>query len=88
MKKLIYLLIGVNSTRGTIEEAMPRLEADGVKVNHAQIRLLHPFPTDELKPLIEVAKKVVVVENNATGQLANIIKMNVGDVKIENVLKI
>lgn len=81
------LVIGVNSTRGTIEEAMPRLEADGVKVNHAQVRLLHPFPTDELKPLIERAKKVVVVENNATAQLANIIKMNIGDVKIENVLK-
>ncbi|TWI55238.1 2-oxoacid:acceptor oxidoreductase subunit alpha [Halalkalibacter nanhaiisediminis] len=81
------LVIGVNSTRGTIEEAMPRLEADGVKVNHAQVRLLHPFPTDEIKPLIERAKKVVVVENNATAQLANIIKMNIGNVKIENVLK-
>lgn len=81
------LVIGVNSTRGTIEEAMPRLEADGVKVNHAQVRLLHPFPTEALKPLIDRAKKVVVVENNATAQLANIIKMNVGDVKIESVLK-
>ncbi|MDT8858947.1 2-oxoacid:acceptor oxidoreductase subunit alpha [Alkalihalobacillus sp. MEB130] len=81
------LVIGVNSTRGTIEEAMPRLEADGMKVNHAQIRLLHPFPTEELKPMIDRAKKVVVIENNATAQLANIIKMNVGHVKIENVLK-
>ncbi|WP_332690396.1 2-oxoacid:acceptor oxidoreductase subunit alpha [Halalkalibacter lacteus] len=81
------LVIGVNSTRGTIEEAMPRLEADGVKVNHAHVRLLHPFPTDEVKKQIAKAKKVVVIENNATAQLANIIKMNVGDVKIENVLK-
>jgi 2-oxoglutarate ferredoxin oxidoreductase subunit alpha len=81
------LVVGVNSTRGTIEEAMPRLEADGIKVNHAQIRLLHPFPTDALKEQIAKAKKVVVVENNATAQLANIIKMNVGDVKLENVLK-
>ncbi|GAE34684.1 2-oxoacid:acceptor oxidoreductase subunit alpha [Halalkalibacter akibai] len=81
------LVVGVNSTRGTIEEAIPRLEADGVKVNHAQIRLLHPFPTDELMTEIAKANKVVVVENNATAQLANIIKMNVGNVKIENVLK-
>jgi 2-oxoglutarate ferredoxin oxidoreductase subunit alpha len=29
-------------------------------------------------PLVKAAKKVVVVENNATGQLANILKMNVG----------
>lgn len=72
------LLVGFNSTRGVIEEAMERLEADGLKVNHAHVRLIHPFPADELEPLMQSAKKVVVIENNATGQLANIIKMNVG----------
>lgn len=72
------LIVGFNSTRGAIEEAMTRLEKDGLKVNHAHIRLIHPFPTDEMLPLVKSAKKVVVVENNATGQLANIIKMNVG----------
>jgi 2-oxoglutarate ferredoxin oxidoreductase subunit alpha len=82
------LLIGFNSTRGAIEEAMLRLEADGIKVNHAHIRLIHPFPTDEVLPLIKNAKKVAVIENNATGQLANIIKMNVGYAdKIKKVLK-
>ncbi|MDX8343964.1 2-oxoacid:acceptor oxidoreductase subunit alpha [Rossellomorea sp. YZS02] len=72
------LLVGFNSTRGVIEEAMSRLESDGLKVNHAHVRLIHPFPAAELEPLMQSAKKVVVIENNATGQLANIIKMNVG----------
>ena len=72
------LIVGFNSTRGAIEEATERLVADGIKVNHAQIRLIHPFPTDELLPLVESAKKVIVIEQNATGQLASIIKMNVG----------
>jgi 2-oxoglutarate ferredoxin oxidoreductase subunit alpha len=72
------LFVGFNSTRGVIEEAMIRLENDGLKVNHAHIRLIHPFPTDEVLPLVRSAKKVIVVENNATGQLANIMKMNVG----------
>ncbi|MGG3738569.1 2-oxoacid:acceptor oxidoreductase subunit alpha [Aeribacillus pallidus] len=82
------LFIGFNSTRGAIEEAMERLEQEGVKVNHAHIRLIHPFPTAELAPLMEKAKRVVVVENNATGQLANIIKMNVGYAqKIQSILK-
>lgn len=74
-----FLIVGFNSTRGAIEEAMGRLEKDGLKVNHAHVRLIHPFPTDELLPLVRSAKKVLVVENNATGQLANIIKMNVGN---------
>lgn len=82
------LLVGFNSTRGAIEEAMERLEQEGVKVNHAHIRLIHPFPTDELLPLVKDAKRVIVVENNATGQLANIIKMNLGNgEKISSLLK-
>ncbi|WP_064093638.1 2-oxoacid:acceptor oxidoreductase subunit alpha [Rossellomorea aquimaris] len=82
------LLVGFNSTRGVIEEAMNRLEADGIKVNHAHVRLVHPFPADELQPLMEKAKKVVVIEHNATGQLSNIIKMNVGyGNKIKNLTK-
>ncbi|MED4989938.1 2-oxoacid:acceptor oxidoreductase subunit alpha [Geobacillus sp. NFOSA3] len=82
------LIVGFISTRGAIEEAIDRLEQDGVKVNHAHIRLLHPFPTEEVLPLVESAKKVVVVEQNATGQLANILKMNVGHAeKISSVLK-
>ena len=82
------LIVGFNSTRGAIEEAMSRLEQDGIKVNHAQVRLIHPFPTDELLPLVRSAKKIAVVENNATGQLANIMKMNVGHAeKVHKLLK-
>ncbi|GAB6557651.1 MULTISPECIES: 2-oxoacid:acceptor oxidoreductase subunit alpha [Bacillus] len=82
------LLVGFNSTRGAIEEAMGRLEQEGMKVNHAHVRLIHPFPTTEIDPLVKHAKRVVVVENNATGQLANIMKMNLGNgEKISSLLK-
>lgn len=72
------LIVGFNSTRGAIEEIRPQLDEEGIKANHAHVRLIHPFPADELKPLVDRAKKVVVVENNATGQLANIMKLNIG----------
>ncbi|MED3823308.1 2-oxoacid:acceptor oxidoreductase subunit alpha [Priestia flexa] len=82
------LFVGFNSTRGAIEEAMERLKADGLRVNHAHIRLIHPFPVDEILPYVNGAKKVIVVENNATGQLANILKMNVGNHhKVQSILK-
>ncbi|RAS74547.1 2-oxoacid:acceptor oxidoreductase subunit alpha [Priestia endophytica] len=82
------LLIGFNSTRGAIEEAMSRLEKEGIKVNHMHIRLIHPFPAAAVLPLIEAAENVLVVENNATGQLANLIKMNVGYIKkVKSLLK-
>ncbi|MEX3744391.1 2-oxoacid:acceptor oxidoreductase subunit alpha [Lysinibacillus xylanilyticus] len=82
------LLVGFNSTRGAIEEVQERLNAQGMKVNHAHIRLIHPFPSNEVAPLVAKAKKVIVVENNYTGQLANIMKMNVGGHdKIETITK-
>jgi len=82
------LLVGFNSTRGAIEEVQERLNAQGMKVNHAHIRLIHPFPTAEVAPLVAKAKKVIVVENNYTGQLANIMKMNIGGHdKIETITK-
>lgn len=72
------LFVGFNSTRGVLEELQQTFIESDIKVNHAQIRLIHPFPVEEMHSLVAKAKKVVVVENNATGQLANIIKMNVG----------
>lgn len=82
------LIIGMGSIGGTIDEARARLSADGITTNHATVRLIHPFPAKELAPYIEKAKKVVVIENNATGQLADQIKLNVGFAdKISTVLK-
>ncbi|QDQ01822.1 2-oxoacid:acceptor oxidoreductase subunit alpha [Lysinibacillus fusiformis] len=82
------LLVGFNSTRGAIEEVQERLNAQGMKVNHAHMRLIHPFPSADMAPLVTKAKKVIVVENNYTGQLANIIKMNIGGHdKIETITK-
>jgi 2-oxoglutarate ferredoxin oxidoreductase subunit alpha len=87
-KNADLLFVGFNSTRGAIEEAMEQLNHEGIKVNHAHIRLVHPFPTEIVTSLMDNAHKVVVVENNATGQLANIIKMNVGHAnKIKSMLR-
>lgn len=72
------LIVGFGSTRGAIEEIRPLLDAEGVKANHAHVRLISPFPAEELLAEMNKAKKVIVVENNATGQLASIIKLNVG----------
>lgn len=71
------LYLGFISTKGAIQEGTERLEAAGHKVEHLQIRQLHPFPTDIIQEAVDRAKKVVVVEHNYQGQLANIIKMNV-----------
>lgn len=77
-KDVDILFVGFNSTRGAIEEAAEQLKREGLKVTHAHVRLLHPFPAELLKPYIESATRVIVVENNYSGQLAQLLKLNVG----------
>ncbi|MCU6707181.1 2-oxoacid:acceptor oxidoreductase subunit alpha [Paenibacillus sp. J5C_2022] len=82
------LIIGMGSTGGTIDAARERLNNDGVTNNHITVRQIHPFPSEQLKPYVNAAKQVVVIENNATGQLAGQIKMHVGyGDKIKSLLK-
>jgi 2-oxoglutarate ferredoxin oxidoreductase subunit alpha len=82
------LIIAMGSTGGTIEEARVRLANDGIKTNQIMVRQMHPFPTEQLQPHLDSAKRIVVLENNATGQLANLIKQNNGSHdKIRNLLK-
>ncbi|WEK56115.1 MAG: 2-oxoacid:acceptor oxidoreductase subunit alpha [Candidatus Cohnella colombiensis] len=82
------LIIAMGSTGGTIEEARIRLSDDGVKTNQIMVRQMHPFPSDLLEPHLQSAKQVIVLENNATGQLASLIKLNNGShQKLRNLLK-
>ncbi|RKD24302.1 2-oxoglutarate ferredoxin oxidoreductase subunit alpha [Ammoniphilus oxalaticus] len=82
------LVVGMGATRGAIEEAAQRLAADGMKINTAIIRLIWPFPERELRSYFENAKRVIVVENNATGQLADLMKLHFsGHEKVKKVLK-
>ncbi len=71
------LLVGINSTRGGIEEALAVLRARGVKVNHVHLRLLEPFPTEALAAQIARAEKTMIVEYNATAQLASLVTMHI-----------
>lgn len=82
------LVVAMGGIRGAITEAKGRLEAEGLKVNQAHVRLIHPFPTAEMKELMEKAKKVVVIEHNATGQLTDQLKLHAGMAeKINSILK-
>ena len=69
------LFVSWGSTVGPIEETAARLASQGVKVGQMQVSVLHPFPTDAVKEAITAAKNVLVVENNAFGQLEQLLKL-------------
>jgi 2-oxoglutarate ferredoxin oxidoreductase subunit alpha len=71
-------LIGWGSTYGAIEEAASILESEGTKVNVLQLNEVWPFPKEAVTSSLGNTSKSIVVENNATGQLAHIIAAETG----------
>lgn len=72
------LLIGWGSTVGPVAEARELLEVGGVRTGQLHLTMLHPFPSRAVAEAIESAKHVMVVENNSTAQLSELIRMRVG----------
>jgi len=82
------LIIGMGGAAGAVAEVTERLRQEGVKANYALLRLIEPFPVDAIKEIVAAAQKVLVVEHNATRQLAKLIKLHTGEgQKIISVLK-
>lgn len=66
------LVLGWGSTYGAIKSAVLELQADGVKVAHAHLRYVRPFPRN-LGEMLKKYKHVLIPEIN-NGQLIKIIR--------------
>ena len=66
------------STYGAVHEAVDTLRKNKTKANLLKFTDIWPFPEDKVRPLLEKAKYLIAVENNFTGQLANVIRRCTG----------
>jgi 2-oxoglutarate ferredoxin oxidoreductase subunit alpha len=66
----------LGSTKGAILDAMDRLIEEGKMIRFVQLRLLHPFPSDRVKALIDGYKPLVDIEMNYSSQVASLINEN------------
>jgi len=80
-------VISWGSPKGAILEAKERIEAEGAKINFLQVRLLHPFPAQDVARLLNRAEKIIDVEMNYSGQLAGIVREETGLLIRDLVLK-
>jgi 2-oxoglutarate/2-oxoacid ferredoxin oxidoreductase subunit alpha len=71
-------LVGWGSTWGVITEAVERLNREGVSTNHLQINLLIPFHVKEVTEILSKSKKLIIVENNFSGQFARHLRAETG----------
>ncbi len=79
------LLIGFGSTYGVLKEVSETLKDKRIGVVH--LPQVWPFPENEIINLIKKAKKTITVENNASGQLARLIRRETGIRVDKSILK-
>ncbi|MFH1582219.1 MAG: 2-oxoacid:acceptor oxidoreductase subunit alpha [bacterium] len=77
------LIIGWGSTKGAIIDALPGLK----DFRFLQISYISPFPKEIVKEEMEKSNRIVLVENNVTGLIGDIITEQTGLSVKEKVLK-
>ncbi len=81
-------LVGWGSTKWAILDAMQLLqETQGIRSNFLQIIYMEPFPADRVAAVWSKAKRTMLVENNATGQLGDVIRQKTGLAPDDRILK-
>lgn len=86
-QKADVTIVGWGSTKGAILDGMQDLEADGIRCNFLQIRYMSPFPTEAVTKYLADANKRVLVENNYSGQLGDLIREKTGIAMDYRILK-
>ena len=78
-------VVGWGSTVSPIRGAVDLLEKEGASVGFLQIIYMYPFPEEQVARVLGKARRAVVVENNATAQLADVIRERTG-VRIQDTI--
>jgi 2-oxoglutarate/2-oxoacid ferredoxin oxidoreductase subunit alpha len=72
-------LVGWGSTEGVIREAVEKLAGEeGVVANQLHIKWIVPFHAEAVSRILGKSKKVIIVENNYSGQFARYLRSETG----------
>jgi 2-oxoglutarate ferredoxin oxidoreductase subunit alpha len=71
-------LVGWGSTWGVLTEAVERLNREGISTNHVHIKFLVPLHTAEIGAILGRSRRIVIVENNQSGQFARHLRGETG----------
>jgi 2-oxoglutarate ferredoxin oxidoreductase subunit alpha len=68
-------LVGWGSTEGVIREAMNNLaDQESIAANNLQIKWMVPFHSDAIIAILSKSRKIIIVENNYSGQFARYLR--------------
>jgi len=69
-----FTIISWGSNKGALLDALERLAREGISARAVQLRLLWPFPGEELEAILATAGPLVMVECNYSGQMNTLFK--------------
>ena len=81
------VLVTWGTTKGAVLTAMELLQSKGIKVATLAYPWVYPFPKEATRSVLSNAKRIVDIEQNATGQLARLIRAETGIEVTEKLLK-
>jgi 2-oxoglutarate/2-oxoacid ferredoxin oxidoreductase subunit alpha len=67
------VVVSWGSPKGAIIEALNQLKDEGYRLGFLQVRMIHPFPSAQITPMLTGKKRLIDVEDNATAQLGGVI---------------
>ena len=79
--------VGWGSTYGPIRETVDQMNQNGKKANFIHFTDLWPLPAEKFTSLLESAKHLVGVENNATGQFSLFLRTYTGILVDQQILR-
>src|SRR5437660_4831220 len=80
-------LVGWGSTWGVIGEAVEKLAREGIRANHLQIKWMVPLHVQAIQQALGKARRIVIVENNYSGQFARYLRSETGVVADAHIRK-
>lgn len=86
-KQADLTIVAWGGTKGAILEALKMTNENQLAVNYLQLLYLSPFPTDNVRHILDTASKTLLIEGNATGQLGQLIRSETGIELTERYLK-
>ncbi len=72
------IVLSWGSPKGAILEAMSKLSQEGADFGFMQVRMINPLPKEYIGTMLKNASRIITVENNYSGQLAEIIREKTG----------
>jgi 2-oxoglutarate ferredoxin oxidoreductase subunit alpha len=81
------MIICWGSTWGIVHEAVKKLQDEGKDVAMIHFTQVWPFPSPQVKDLLKDREQLICIENNATGQLASLIREKTGLVMDQKILQ-